>query len=302
MRIVSLITLPCFAAGLLCGSLWGQTRVQTVFLSPNTVESKTVFQVVLSGKTALCNPRFSHFSALPGNGTLRLSMLAENDPAANCVAGDHDYSTEFPIPALPAGEYETELNLPPSCAYSSTPCPFAYISEYAGKLTVKDSADLNFAFRPKRAEAGKPFPLFLIGAHLPCSDRFTNLSSRVEGHSLYLQFTAQTLTDTTCPAVHKEYGPTYTLDAPAAGTYQVFASQLPYCGAGPCPALAILPQLAGALTVTEGTAPIRTDRKSGSPTGSGSRPGLRIGAHGATGIWKEQADDLAGRRKGKEGL
>lgn len=99
------------SAGILSATLWAQTQVQTVFINPNQVESGKSFQVTLSGKSSLCNPQFSHHQTTVTNGSIQLTVMAVNDPLAKCTAGDHDYKTDFELPALKAGQYTVTASL-----------------------------------------------------------------------------------------------------------------------------------------------------------------------------------------------
>lgn len=290
------------ATCLMSASLWAQTRTQTAYLAPNLAESGKPFSVTVSGKTTLCNPQFSHQKATVDNGSILLSVMAVNDPVAKCTAGEHDYQTDFDLPALKAASYEVNVSLQPACAYSQPLCPFAMILDYAGTLGVKDSADLNYAIRPKLVQGGKAFDLFLTNKQFTCGNEFSDLSSHVEGHILYLSFTNRPHPEALCAAVIKDYGPTFPIPALKAGTYQVFATSMPYCGTvGPCPVAFVLPQLAGALTATDGTAAVGGGGKAASgksalrdANGSGA---LRIDARqGVTGLWHGKSSTLTGRR------
>ena len=54
-----------------------------------------------------------------------------------------------------------------------------------------------------------------------------------------------------------DYGPTFTVPAMRAGTYQVFATMNPYCAPNsPCPLMMAAPSLAGALVVSKSTTKI----------------------------------------------
>ncbi|GEM_PF-3858296 len=299
LALIPLAMAAAFSSG------WGQkVKEQVVSISPYQAESGKAFQVTLSGKTDLCNPRFSHWQVQVGEGTLSLTVLAENDPVAKCAAGPHDYATDFSIPAMKAGSYEVNAFLPPACAFAPNPCPIAYMPLYGGTLTVQDSAKLNFAIRPKQVAADKEFDLFVTHKDFTCGNEFSNLSSYVSGHSLYVQFTNRPHPEALCPAVLTDHGPTIKVPAMKGGVYQVFATAMPYCGTpGPCPLALMAPQLAGALTVGDGATAIFR------PADNGSREGSEIGNNGKAekgrlrfdtrlgvmGWWRGAAVTLTGR-------
>lgn len=282
-------------------ALWAQTPDQVAYLSPNQAESGKPFQVTVSGKTTLCNPRFSHHSVRTGDGILYLTVLAENDPLSKCSAGEHDYATDFRIPALNADTLEVELYLPPACAFSSSPCPIANQPFYAGRLFIRDSASLYYAVRPKRVDADKAFDLFLTRKDFTCGNEFSSLATNISGHSLFLTYTSRLHPEALCPAILLDYGPTFKVPAMKPGVYQVFASPMPYCPTPePCPLKADLPapSLSGALTVGDGTVSLQPSvNPSGKEKPEAGRGRLSIDDRlGVRGWWHAAAVSLTGRR------
>ena len=256
-----------------------QTKTQVVFVAPNQVEAGKAFDVSLSGKTSQCHALFSHAKVTVGEGSLLLTVVAENDPVAKCVAGDQDYQTDFRIPGLKAGTYEVNASLQPACSLSPTPCPFAAIIQYGGTLLARDSADLGFGFRPKTAAADKPFNLFLFSHDYTCANEYTKLASEVRGHTLLLSFTNRVLADVLCMADLGDDGPSFPVAAMRAGVYQVFTSVSPYCPPGHlCPLILKPPQLSGALTVGDGVVSLRSQESGGNLSRAGS--GAEIGNTG----------------------
>jgi hypothetical protein len=274
-------------------------RDQLAYLSPNQAESGKPIQVSVSGKTTLCNPQFSHHTVATEKGVLHLTVLAENDPLAKCTAGEHDYATDFQVPALKAGTYEVNLYLPPACAFSPTPCPIASQPLYAGTLTVQDSASLYYAFRPKRTDANKAFDLFTFNKDYTCGNEFTNLSTSVSGHSLYVSFTNRPHPEAICPASLTDYGPTFKVPVMKSGVYQVFTVAMPYCGTtGPCPLALVAPMLSGALTVGDGALALQPVRQGARGEAASARgaSGLSIDTrHGVRGWWHAVSVSLTGR-------
>ncbi|MDB5103803.1 MAG: hypothetical protein JWP91_1492 [Fibrobacteres bacterium] len=284
------------AAALLAGAACLAQTDPSAAVAPREAESGIAFRVTVSGKTTLCNPQFSRRQALSGNGTLDLSVMAVNDPVAKCTAGEHDYHTDFEIPALKAGKYAVTIALNPACLYETPMCKIAVIRESAGDLVVRDSASLAYAIRPKRVAAGKPFELFLTGKDFTCGNVFSDLSAAVDGNVVRVRFTDKPNPAALCPAVLKDYGPTFQVPALAAGTYQVYALRSPYCSsAGPCPLALVAPQLSGALAA-EGADAIAPSSKALSPAAAAGRA-VRVDARGGkvTAAWKGGSRDLTGK-------
>lgn len=308
MRRPDLLLLAA-ALGLAATGVQARPLQQSAYLSPNQAEADIGFQVTVSGKTQLCHPLFSHYDVRVQNGAVHLTVAAENDPTAKCAAGEKDYQADFSLPALKPGEYPVDMALQPACAYSATPCPFADMRESAGTLSVKDPADLGFSILPKQTVAGKAFDLFLAGKGYSCGNEYTGMEARAEGHTLYLSFTNRANPAAICPAIVKDYGPTFKAPALAVGVYQVFAAVSPYCGApGPCPLALIAPQLAGALTVIETVASVRSEAR-GAGRGShndgagiGNAAGVPNGSlridrrNGAVVRWRDAETSVTGKR------
>jgi hypothetical protein len=287
------------AMALLGAAAWAQ-KEQLATVQPYEAESGRAFRVTILGKTELCDPQFSHQAAKTGKGTLDLSAMAVNNPVAKCTAGPHDYKVDFDVPALQAGKYEVTIALGPACLYANPMCEIAIMPQYAGALTVRDSADLTFAIRPKRVAPDKAFDLFLTGKNITCGDEFSNLHAAADGNILRVSFTDKPNPAALCPAILTEYGPTFKVPALAEGTYQVFATRMPFCNtAGPCPLALVAPQLAGALVVAEGSVGILEDGTSGSaaPRQASQGRSLRVDLTRGTvaGAWKDATRDLSGR-------
>ncbi len=239
------------SAGILSATLWAQTSVQTVFINPNQVESGKPFQVTLSGKSSLCNPQFSHHQASVASGSIQLTVMAVNDPLAKCTAGDHDYKTDFELPALKAGQYTVTASLEPACRYSTPACMIPQILENAGTLFAKDSASLPFAIRPGKVDPAKSFDMLVTNNLWTCANEFTNPVVLVDGHAIYVSFTNRFRIGILCPAILKDYGPTLSMPALPSGTYQILTTSIPYCDPKLiCPLSLLAPQLSGALTVS----------------------------------------------------
>jgi hypothetical protein len=277
-----------------------QTQPQTVSVSPNQAESGKPFQVTLAGKSGLCAPIFSRHEVKSENGVLNLTVMGVSNPAALCMPGEHEYRTDFNVPAIKAGAYEVAARLLPACSYENPPCmPIRDPVEYGGALEVRDSADLHYAFRPKRVEKDKVFGLFVFHEDFTCGNEYSNPSINVSGHSLNLSFTNRPHPETPCPAVLADYGPTFQVPAMPPGVYQVFVTAMPYCGTqGPCPLAMVAPQLSGALTVGEGAVSLQPAMRQAAKEKPGSGTGrLSIDNRlGVRGWWHAAAVSLTGRR------
>ncbi|MEO6094401.1 MAG: hypothetical protein ABIW76_01535 [Fibrobacteria bacterium] len=280
-----------------------QTHTQTVSVSPSQAESGQPFQVTLSGKSGLCAPIFTRHEVTVDAGVLNLSVMGVSNPAALCAVGEqeHEFHTDFNVPALKAGKYEVAARLLPACSYENPPCmPIRDPVEYGGILEARDSADMSFAIRPKRAAKDKAFELFVFGRNFTCGNEFSNLSFNVSGHSLNVSFTNRPHPEALCPAVLADHGPTFQLPAMASGVYQVFATAMPYCGTtGPCPLALVAPQLSGALTVGDGTVSLQRSIRQGAE----EKPGVGMVSlsidHrlGVRGWWHAAPVSLTGRRQ-----
>jgi hypothetical protein len=295
MRLATRLLL---AAGLMSANLRAQTRTQTVTVSPAQAESNTAFTVTLSGKTALCNPRFSNEKAVVEKNALHLSVMAVNDPVAKCVAGDHDYALDFDIPALKAGSYEVNVYLQPACMYANPACLIAPVPDYGGKLEVED-VGAAYRFTPASVKPAKAFDLFLTSRDYDCGNEFSNLNASVQGYGIILNFTNRSNPAAICPAIVKDYGPTFHLSGLTPGVYQVFAAAQPYCDPKlACPAIMIMPRLAGALTVAENPSGLQGIRNGGNAVVPYREGALRIGTRGGiTGLWRGEPRDVNGRKR-----
>jgi hypothetical protein len=273
------------SAGILSATLWAQTSVQTVFIHPDQVESGKPFQVTLSGKSSLCNPQFSHHQVSVGNGSIQLTVMAVNDPLAKCTAGDHDYKTDFELPALKAGQYAVTASLEPACRYSTPACMIPQSLENAGTLYAKDSASLPFAIRPGKVDPAKSFDMLVTNNLWTCANEFTNPVVLVDGHAIYVSFTNRFRSGILCPAILKDYGPTLSMAALPSGTYQILTTSIPYCDPKLiCPLSLLAPQLSGALTVSGSPTVINGKEKSLTKKAQSYKGALRIDAiHNALG-------------------
>ncbi len=273
------------SAGILSATLWAQTQVQTVFINPNQVESGKSFQVTLSGKSSLCNPQFSHHQTTVTNGSIQLTVMAVNDPLAKCTAGDHDYKTDFELPALKAGQYTVTASLEPACRYSTPACMIPQILENVGTLFAKDSASLPFAIRPGKVDPAKSFDMLVTNNLWTCANEFTNPVVLVDGHAIYVSFTNRFRIGILCPAILKDYGPTLSMAALPSGTYQILTTSIPYCDPKLiCPLSLLAPQLSGAVTVSGSPTVIIGKEKSLTKKAQSYKGALRIDAvHNALG-------------------
>jgi hypothetical protein len=285
--------------GILVSSLSAQGMVQTVFVVPNQVEAGKAFQVTLSGKTSLCNPQFSHHSATADNGSIILSVLAENDPLAKCTAGEHDYQTDFQLPALKAGSYEINFSLPPACRFSTPACYPPERLEYAGTLIATDTSKMGFSIPEKHIMAGKAFDMFVVGKNYTCANEFLTPSTTVTGHAIYVNFTNRVRIGMLCIATLQDYGPTFTVPALKVGTYQVFTSSNPYCAPGTmCPLGLTAPQLSGALSVVETVSVKPTVDKATLKRSNPQMGRLHIDIrHGVKSQWKGKSTLVSGSQK-----
>jgi hypothetical protein len=283
-----------------------QAQPQTVSVSPNQAESGKPFQVTLTGKSGLCAPIFSRHEvsvdeAPAQHGVLNLTVMGVSNPAALCTPGEHEYRTDFNVPALKAGAYEVALRVLPACSYENPPCmPIRDPVEYGGILEVRDSASLHYAFRPKRVDKDKPFDLSVFHEDFSCGNEYSNPSASVAGHSLMISFTNRPRPEAPCPAVLAGYGPTLQVPALQSGVYQVFVTAMPYCGTqGPCPLALVAPMLSGALTVGDGVVSLRPSIRPGVKEKPGAgRGGLSIDNRlGVRGWWHSAAVSLTGRRQ-----
>ncbi len=233
---------------LLYSILFLATAAGAATIGPKEAESGHAFTLTVYGKTQLCMPIFSRQSAeAVKTGSLHLSVMAENNPLGKCTAGDHDYQVDFDIPALKAGEYAVSITLQPPCAYTEPRCLVPVVTDSAGTLTVRDSAKLVYQIKPKLTPSLKSFPMRVIHSGFKCDDVFTNLTVAVRGWQIFTTYTKPPHNGGICPAVITDYGPVFTVPALEAGTYQVFATETPYCSNGLCPPIILDPLLAGSL-------------------------------------------------------
>lgn len=280
----ALLSAPLFAA-------------HTASLRPDQVEAGIGPQITVSGSTSLCDPQFSHQAVAVNGNDIRFTVEAVENPAARCIAGDHPYSVDFTVPALKAGEYSATIFLQPACVYSPTPCPIAYNPDSAGTLYVTSPDSLQYSFTPKHTSSGAPFELFLTSKRFTCADSFFNTSTSMGGHELTVSFSDNVRANVLCPAIAKDYGPTFKIDALSAGVYQVFAQPVPYCPPGRiCPLFVLVPQLAGALTVGDVTG-LERPAVSGA-AGARAQGALRVDGASVMGTWRGFGWDLTGRRPG----
>lgn len=302
MKIAIAIAIATAAVAALCATApQAQTHTQTVSISPGQAESGKPFQVTLSGKSGLCAPIFTRHEAKAENGVLNLTVMGVDNPAALCTDGEHDYHTDFEVPALKAGTYEVAARLLPACSYETPPCmPIRDPVEYGGNLELRDSANLSFGIRPKRVDQDKAFELFVFSKDFTCGTEFSASSMTLSGHSIIVSFSYRPHPETVCRDAFADHGPTFHLPAMWSGVYQVFVTAMPYCGTnGPCPLALVAPQLAGALTV--GGAAVALQPVAGG--GSRERPhrregkGLSIDTHGVLGWRHASAVSLTGRKQ-----
>lgn len=220
-----------------------------VTLSPSTVEAGAESKVTVSGKTELCMPIWTYQSVKESGGILTFEAAGQNNPTAKCTAGPHDFSLDFRVPPLKAGSYEARFQRRLPCEMTNPKCEPFIFPDSAGTFTVVDRAKAPFSIQPRAAAADKSFDLFLTSKDFTCGNTFTNLSVAVRGGQINLAFTNKVDPLVLCPAIEKDYGPTFKVPALKAGVYQVSATVIPYCAKEPCGRPNLTPQFAGSISI-----------------------------------------------------
>lgn len=287
--------LPLFL-GMLPLSVWAQASDAKPIVSdiqPRSVEAATESDVLVHGQTELCDPIFSNpMVVVQRSGTIRLSVVAENNPLAKCSAGPHPYTIHFHLPGLPVGPYEVSVYLLPLCA--ATGCLIELPEEYAGVLNAVAPGDMDYSIRPRKTVPRQAFSLFLANSRFGCANGFSGMAASVIGYTIRLDFVDSLRAGMECTDIGEFYGPTFPVNALDPGIYQVIAArQNPECLELPCPVGLAAPQPAGALTV-EDTASLGTVKlRSAAGYRGDARAILRGGAvELPAGFWRY---DLRGR-------
>jgi hypothetical protein len=267
--------------------------VPAVTISPRDTESGRAFSVTVSGTTMLCQPVFSMHSATASNGTLYLSVKAENNPLAKCTTGPHAYQTAFKVPALTAGTYKVLVSLLPACSFDKPPCLTGTPAANAGILTVRDRPIWT---EPARVVSGSAFLLELHGTGYTCNDAVTDKQVDVKDGAIRLRYTLS-LTKKICPDTIVVHHETFSVPALKNGAYPVFLAPNLHCPTGHFLCAESLATLAvdtvsvvSIVGLKPGQSPLR-----GKPAGNG---GLRIDLREGTvkGAWKGSDADLSGRK------
>jgi hypothetical protein len=233
----------------LLAAAWLPAGAGTVTSDPPAVQAGHAATVAIAGHSQACVPIVTNRRVRVDGSSLVLSAAFESNPAADCMPGPLPYAVDFDLPALPTGEYTVLMSVLPACAYSATPCPFAFLAPDTGRLIAAGTADLKYGIHPAWTPPAKPFRLRLTAPAFTCGSRFSSLTAQVAGHRITLGFEHQPHPEADCPAGAAEYGPAFDLSGLEPGVYQVFAAPGVICDRGLCAPAAGPATLAGALEV-----------------------------------------------------
>ena len=110
--------------------------------------------------------------------------------------------------------------------------------------------DNSFSISPTKTDADKAFRLSLQTYRYQCGYSFSKQQVHVAKGRIDLEFFTTWDSTIICDAILTRGGPVFDVPALAAGSYEVYAIDMPPCAAGPNPCLIkVIPEFAGVLTV-----------------------------------------------------
>ncbi len=287
---------------------------QKYTVTPNPAGAGKVFTLSLNGGTFPCGTVFSRQSVIVSANRIDLSFEADSpvmiqrDPGAIppvCLDDMANLPT-FSMPALKAGAYEVWATQVYACQFTQPACMIKVAPQYAGTLTVSDSAPRTGWFlKDHEVAANLAFPMQLLNnAYGNCQTTFTHVTQTVNGMSIAVSFAVETDNQRVCIVDLRPYGPTVDMPALKAGAYPVYVSSLPPClFANPACEIGILPVLfpSDTLIVSKTAAVLMSALRAGGLTASfqGARVEFdlpRTEGAAAAGVWGAELLSLTGER------